>query len=79
MPISDVLTNEFSVRFDEASKRLLIYRLKDGKPVSDVPIATPLSTLKEMGKDGAAKWVGETLLLLIPTVREELYGLPKES
>jgi|HubBroStandDraft_5_1064220.scaffolds.fasta_scaffold13436_5 hypothetical protein len=78
MKTGDVLTNEFLIRYDMSTERLLIYRLKNGKPESDVPISLRLSTLKEMGKDPASKWVGETLLLLIPSVREKLFDLPKE-
>ena len=78
MKVGDILTNEFLVRYDESTSRLLIYPLKNGKPDSDVPISSHLSTLKEMGKDSAAEWVGQTLMLLIPSIREELFGLSRE-
>ena len=74
MNITDVLTNEFLVRYDEATQRLLIYTVKNGQPVSNVPIVSKLSMLEEMGKTEACRWVGETLLILIPTMREKLFG-----
>lgn len=78
MKVSEVLTNEFLVRYDGPSERLLIYTLKNGKPDSDVPISLRMATLTEMGADEAAKWVGQTLLLLIPAMREGLFKLPAE-
>jgi hypothetical protein len=77
--IHQVLTNEFSVNYDEVGERLLIYTLKDGVKVSDVPISLKINMLSEMGADDAAKWVGQTLLLLIPAMRERVFGLPPEE
>lgn len=79
MKVSEVLTNEFLVRYDESGERLLIYMLKNGKPDSDVPISLRLEMLKDMGSDEASKWVGQTLLLLVPAMREKVFSLPKES
>ena len=79
MKASEILTNEFLVRYDEAGERLMIFTLKDGKPDSDVPISLRLPMLKDMGPDEASKWVGQTLLLLVPAIRENVFGLPKES
>jgi hypothetical protein len=75
MKVADVLTNEFLVRYDEATQRLLIFTLKNGQPTSDVPIVSRLSMLEEMGKTEASRWVGETLLILIPTTREKLFDV----
>lgn len=74
MKLSEVLTNEFLVRYDEAAHELLIFRLKDGKPHGIAPITHKLSMLEGMGKTEAARWVGETLLILIPETREKIFG-----
>lgn len=79
MKVKDVLTNEFHVRYEEAHQRLAIYTLKDGKPASDVPISLRLAMLEGMGPDEAAKFVGERIMLLVPTLRERVYKLPKET
>jgi len=76
MNVDEVLTNEFFIHFDESSERLLVYRVKDGVKL-DFPVELRLSTLIEMGSAGASKWVGETLLLLVPTVREKLFHIDK--
>lgn len=76
MNVDDVLTNEFHLRYDEGSERLLLYRVKDGVQL-DFPIELRMSTLAEMGAKDASKWVGETLLLLIPAMREKLFRLQK--
>jgi hypothetical protein len=78
MNVSEILANEFLVRYDETDERLLVFALKNGKPDSHVPISLRLAMLKGMGPDEASKWVGQTLLLLIPSMRETVFNLPKE-
>jgi hypothetical protein len=70
---NEILTNEFSVHFDTDADTLLIYTVHDNK--KDRPIRLKLDTLIEMGSDSAPKWVGETILLLIPKMRKQLYKL----
>lgn len=78
MGIEKVLTNDFVLHYDEATNRLLIYALENGKK-SDFPIALKLDTLKEMGPQEASRWFGETILLLIPTMRKHLFQLKTEK
>jgi hypothetical protein len=73
MKTDDILTNEFSIRYAESDASLLIHTINDGKLAP--PIRIKLQTLKEMGSEKASKWVGETLLLLIPKLRAELFRL----
>lgn len=74
MEIKDVLTNNFQLRYDENTERILLYSEKDGS-LSEFPIELRLSTLMEMGPEGASKWLGETVLLLIPEMRQKLFKL----
>ena len=78
MGIAKVLTNDFELHFDEATNRLLIYAFEGGKK-PDVPIAMKLDTLKDMGPEKASKWVGETILLLIPAIRKGVFKLADSS
>ena len=78
MGIEKVLTNDFELHYDEATDRLLIYGLEHGKK-SEVPIALKLGILKDMGPEKASKWVGETVLLLIPAMRKHLFRLDESS
>jgi len=78
MSHSDILTNEFQLTYDESQKHLLVYGVKNGQ-LQPFPIKLRLSTLSDMGAAEASKWVGETILLLIPEMREQLFGLPPES
>lgn len=72
MSIERVLTNDFDIVYDESKQQLLIYGLENGKrPLA--PITLKLSTLQEMGPEAASKWVGETILLLIPSMRKQLF------
>ena len=73
MKTDEVLTNEFIVRFDEEAKELLIFTVHDGVP-ADVPIRHSARALKDMGRSDGARFVGETILLLVPTLRSELFG-----
>jgi|GEM_PF-1991715 len=73
MKAEDVFTNEFAIQFDEDSKSLLIFTVHQGR--LDPPIRLRLDTLTEMGAAVASKWVGETILLLIPEMREKLFQL----
>lgn len=74
MGIEKVLTNDFELHYDEGTKRLLVYAFEGGKKPS-VPITLTLDTLKDMGPEKASKWVGETVLLLIPAMRRQLFEL----
>jgi len=74
MGIEKVLTNDFELHYDEGTDRLLIYALEGGKRPA-VPIALKLETLNEMGPEKASKWVGETVMLLIPALRKRLFRL----
>jgi hypothetical protein len=69
----DILTNEFSVQFDSKTDALLIHTIHHNK--KDSPIRLKLDTLIGMGSDDASKWVGETILLLIPEIRKKLFNL----
>jgi len=73
MKISDVLTNEFLVKYDEENHELRIFRLKNGQKEYLSPIVHKLSMLKNMGKDEASRWVGESFLIFIPETRKELF------
>jgi hypothetical protein len=53
-----------------------VYALEEGKKPA-VPIALKLATLQGMGSEKASKWVGETVLLLIPAMRKHLFQLAK--
>ena len=70
----EVLTNHFEVRYDEADEIMRIFTVKDGTK-SKFPIELRLATLSEMGPADASKWVGETILLLVPAMRTKLFGL----
>jgi hypothetical protein len=74
MLAEDILTNEFRVTFDTDEKSLLVRTVVNGVE-SQYPIRLRLQNLKEMGPAKASEWVGQTLMLLIPTMRAELYGL----
>ena len=77
MKASEILTNEFLLRYDEDTESLLIHTVNDGKPTK-FPIRLSLNTLQGMGSEKAAQWVGESILLLIPAIRERLFDLPNE-
>lgn len=72
MSIESVLTNEFSVEFNEDSNELLIYTVDNGVKAT-VPIRHSMTTLLELGKEDASRFVGETILLLVPRIRTELF------
>ena len=74
MEDNGVLTNEFVVRYDEHGECLCIHTVHAG--IEDSAIKLRLGTLKDMGPDAAAKWVGETILLLVPSLRTEVFDLP---
>lgn len=73
MELKDVLTNEFTVRYDVGEHSLLIYRQLDPSP-EIVPIRYRLSMLQEMGREQASKWIGNTFLMLVPELREKVLG-----
>jgi hypothetical protein len=72
------LTNEFRVTFDTDEKSLLVRTVVNGIE-SQFPIRLRLQSLQTMGPAKASEWVGQTLMLLVPTLREELYGLTDEG
>ena len=74
MKDSDILTNEFFIRYEEDSENLCIYTRNNGE-VTKFPIKLALKTLAEMGPEEASKWTGETLLLLIPDMRKKLFRI----
>lgn len=79
MDLSSVLTNDFKVRYDEGRKALQITTIHAGKPAS-VPIEIRLSTLLDMDDPReACRWFGETIMLLVPELRAELFKLPPET
>lgn len=69
----DVLTNEFTVRYDSAEQSLLIYRQLNPPPGA-VPIRHRTAMLQQMGRDEAAKFVGQTILMLVPELRVTVLG-----
>jgi hypothetical protein len=77
MDISNVLSNEFKVAFDESSKTFQIVSIRDGKPAF-APIRITLETLLAMNDpQEACRWFGETILLLVPEARRSLLNLPQ--
>jgi hypothetical protein len=72
-----VLTNEFVVRYEENGECLCIHTVRAG--VEEPAIKLRLETLKGMGQDAASKWVGETIMLLVPSLRTEVFGLPTKA
>jgi len=70
---NDILTNEFVVHYELDTETLLIYTIHENR--KDSPIRIKLNTLIEMGGDDASKWVGETILLLVPDMRKRLFNL----
>ena len=73
MKDNEVLTNEFAVRYDERGECVCIHTIHEGK--EDPAIRIRLDTLKNMKPEDASKWVGETILLLVPSLRREIFGL----
>ena len=76
MDVEDVLTNDFRLRYDEENARLLIYSTRDEES-SNYPIEIRLETLEEMGAKEACRFVGERILVLIPTMRTSLFKVGK--
>ena len=74
MQANEILTNQFVLRYDEASEVLRIFTVHEGNE-TQFPIELRLATLQDMGSEKASKWVGETLLLLIPAMRSHLYRI----
>lgn len=75
MKKNEVLSNEFIIKYDEESERVLIYTKKYGVLDSDVPISLRTEMLIEMGADAASKWMGQTIFLLVPELRKKLFGI----
>jgi len=78
MDKSDILTNNFFVEYDEERRHLCVYTVNNGVK-ADVPIRLRMDSLLEKGKEHAAQWFGESIFLLIPSLRRELYDLDKEE
>lgn len=74
MKENEVLTNEFAVRYDEQDECVCIHTIHAG--TEDPAIRIRLDTLKDMKPEDASKWVGETILLLVPSLRREIFRLP---
>lgn len=77
MKVKDILTNDFTVRYDAATEAVLIYTQLNPPP-GTVPIRLRLSMLKDMGKEEASRFLGERILLLIPETRTQVFGEPIE-
>jgi hypothetical protein len=63
----DVLSNVLTVRFDPASKSLMILRSDDAAPLVQVSE----ETYSQMSFEEAAEFVGARLLLLMPGMRDQ--------
>jgi hypothetical protein len=74
MGVGEILTNSFFVEYDEGRRHLCLYTINDGIR-ADVPMRLRMDSLVEKGKEHAAQWVGESIFLLIPALRRELYSL----
>jgi hypothetical protein len=74
MDRNDVLTNHFDVQYVNDDASLLIRTINNGKP-AEIPIRLRLDALQKMGSAKASEWVGQTLMLLIPELREKLFEL----
>jgi hypothetical protein len=75
---NDILTNSFFVEYDEEHRHLCVYTINSGVK-ADVPIRLRMDALLEKGKDHATQWFGESIFLLVPSLRRELYGLDGEA
>lgn len=78
MDKSDILTNSFFVEYDEERRHLCVYTVNNGVK-AEVPIRLRMDSLLGKGKEHAAQWFGESVFLLIPSLRRELYDLDKEE
>lgn len=78
MDKSEILTNNFSVEYEPVRKQLCIYTINNGVR-ADVPIRLRMDSLLEKGKEHAAQWFGESIFLLIPSLRRELYDLDNDE
>jgi len=74
--MKNVFSNNFAVRYDPVKQRLSLWSVepREGKLVE-----FKLQTLRGMGFAEAAKWIGETLLLLTPEPRAVFLPETKES
>ncbi len=76
MNVDNVLSREFTFRYVPEEESLILYRSLN--PNSDpAPIKLHLQTLEDLGPARTSKFVGETLLLLIPELRQHLFGLER--
>ena len=66
MKADDVLSNELTLRWDNGLRSLLVIH----PSLPDPLIQIRSSTLEQMTWQEAAKFIGERLVLLIPSLRE---------
>lgn len=78
MDKDDLLTNCFTVEYDEDRRHLCVYTVHNGVR-ADVPIRLRMDSLLGKGKEHAAQWFGESIFLLIPSLRRELYDLDRDD
>ncbi len=69
MDPSELLSNEFIVRWDEELNSLVIVH-PDGEPFLRPHVQIRSSTLADMTFEQASQFIGERLVLLIPALRE---------
>ena len=75
MEPSELLSNEFIVRWDDDLQSLVIVH-PDGERFPRPHVQIRSSTLSEMTFEQASQFIGERLVLLIPALRER-YVDPK--
>jgi hypothetical protein len=70
----EMFTHDFRIHFDEETGDILVHWLdKDGH--CPRPIRISFETLLSAGSEGASRFLGERVLLLIPRARRELFGI----
>jgi len=69
MEPSELLSNEFIVRWDEELNSLVLVH-PDGERFPQPHVQIRSSTLADMNFEQASKFIGERLVLLIPALRE---------
>lgn len=69
MDASEILSNEFIVRWDDQLNSLLIVH-PNGKKFPSPHVQIRSSTLADMTFEQASQFIGERLVLLIPGLRE---------
>jgi len=74
----EMFTHDFRIHFDEESGDILVYWL-DKKGHCPFPIRISFETLLSAGSEGASRFLGERVLLLIPRARKELFGIDDDA